>query len=110
MKWLFLLAAFLLPACAGSPGAREATSLFGKPLARPAITPEQRTKFESDLAAAREAFKADPSEDNYIWLGRRLGYLGRIHDAIEVYSEGLVKYPKSAKLYRHRGHRFLTLR
>ncbi len=30
--------------------------------------------------------------------------------AIEIFSEGIKKYPDSYKLYRHRGHRYITLR
>lgn len=59
---------------------------------------------------ARAAFEADPSEANTIWLGRRLGYLGRFREAVEVYSAGLERYPESYRLLRHRGHRYITLR
>jgi len=49
-------------------------------------------------------------EERIIWLGRRLGYLGRYNESVEVYSAGLEAHPESFKLLRHRGHRFVTLR
>ena len=48
--------------------------------------------------------------DATIWLGRRLAYLGRFRDSIDVYTKGLKQHPKSAELYRHRGHRYVTVR
>jgi tetratricopeptide (TPR) repeat protein len=59
---------------------------------------------------AKKNFDADPSEENTIWLGRRTAYLGKYKEAIEIYTKGLQKYPVSYKLYRHRGHRYITTR
>lgn len=52
----------------------------------------------------------NPSEDNFIWMGRRLAYLGRYEDAIAEFTDGLERYPSSYRLLRHRGHRWITLR
>jgi len=63
------------------------------------------------LAKAQAAYEKDPTnEDNIIWLGRRLAYLEHMDDAIEVYTEGLALYPDSARLLRHRGHRYISTR
>jgi hypothetical protein len=43
-------------------------------------------------------------------VGRRTAYLGRFTDAIAIFSSGLAKYRGDARLYRHRGHRYLTIR
>ncbi len=60
---------------------------------------------------AHAALLEEPAgEDRIIWYGRRLGYLGRYEDAIAVYTRGLASHPESAKLLRHRGHRFISLR
>ncbi len=76
-----------------------------------ALAPEKRTEFEANLAAARGAYDADPrNEDAIIWLGRRLAYLGRYGEAVDTYSRGLGIHPRSVKLLRHRGHRFITIR
>lgn len=71
---------------------------------------EPNPKADSNLAVARKNFEADPSEENYIWLGRRLAYLVKYNQAIEVFTQGLEQYPNSYKLYRHRGHRYLSQR
>ncbi|MDX2000671.1 MAG: tetratricopeptide repeat protein [Thermoanaerobaculia bacterium] len=60
-------------------------------------------------AAARVA--ANPADlDAWIWLGRRTAYLGRYEEAIRVYDRALELFPAEPRLYRHRGHRHLTLR
>lgn len=66
---------------------------------------------ETQLAEARAAYKANPNDpDAIIWLGRRLAYPGRFREAIDVFSEGIRKFPNDARFYRHRGHRYITLR
>jgi tetratricopeptide (TPR) repeat protein len=119
------LAAILAPlACATSDDARpvagesrhatrdvEATSLLGAPLARPPLAPERTEELERDLAAAEAALAAAPlDEDAWIWYGRRLAYLGRFRDALDAYTRALAIHPDSARLLRHRGHRYLTVR
>lgn len=66
---------------------------------------------EARLAESRLRYEAEPNNpEALIWLGRRLAYLGRFTQAIEVYSTGIKKFPSDARLYRHRGHRYITLR
>jgi tetratricopeptide (TPR) repeat protein len=102
-------------ACA-APGGQEdrlveAVSLLGEPLVRPAIAPDRLRALEADLAEARAAYEADPDDaEAIIWLGRRLAYPGRYAEAVEVFSEGIRKHPEDARMYRHRGHRHITLR
>jgi tetratricopeptide (TPR) repeat protein len=115
---LALLAALSVAGCgsmasqAAAPAARaEALSFAGTPLLAPPLTPVARTILERDLAEARTAYERDPYDaDAIIWLGRRLAYLGRYRDAIDVFSEGIAKHPADARMYRHRGHRFITTR
>jgi tetratricopeptide (TPR) repeat protein len=45
-----------------------------------------------------------------IWVGRRIAYLGRYREAVEHYGAAIAEHPQEARLYRHRGHRYLTLR
>jgi tetratricopeptide (TPR) repeat protein len=92
-------------------GTIEATSLLGKPLHRPAVPAEDLAKLEGNLEAAAAAFAEKPDDpEATIWLGRRLAYLGRYRDAIAVYTQGLEKWPQAHTLYRHRGHRYITVR
>lgn len=90
----------------------QARSLIdGHQLRWPPIPPGQRAKYETQLAEAQAAFDANPnSETNIIWLGRRLAYLGRIEEAIAVYTAGLETHPRSPRILRHRGHRYITVR
>lgn len=77
----------------------------------PAMSAEVRERREADLAAARAAYEKNPNDaDALIWLGRRLGYLGHYREAIDAFTEGAKKHPKDARMLRHRGHRWITLR
>jgi tetratricopeptide (TPR) repeat protein len=87
----------------------EATSLSGKPLARIALPDQQ--KLEANLAQAEKDLTANPkSADAIIWVGRRLGYLWRYQDAIQMFSRGIAEHPNDPRMYRHRGHRYITVR
>lgn len=89
----------------------EATALTGQPLYRPEPTGAARERMESQLAAARTAYEHTPSNaDSLIWLGRRTAYLGRFNEAIEIYTRGIAAHPADARMYRHRGHRYLSTR
>jgi tetratricopeptide (TPR) repeat protein len=78
---------------------------------RPRLSAETQREFETKLNEARELFERDShSADSTIWLGRRTAYLGRYKDAIKIYTEGIEQFPSDARFYRHRGHRFITLR
>jgi tetratricopeptide (TPR) repeat protein len=85
----------------------EIYSLLGKEYFAPT---ETDPKLDSNLAVARKNFEGDPSEDNYIWLGRRTAYLTRYNEAIEIFNQGIEKFPDSYRLYRHRGHRYISQR
>lgn len=66
---------------------------------------------EALLAEAQAALAADPGDaDAAVWAGRRLGYLGRYEEAIEVYREGWARHPGDARFPRHIGHRLISLR
>jgi len=89
------------------PEGAQAVSLLGEPL-RAAEPP---TSLLEDLAEARADYEADPDDaDNIIWLGRRLGYVQDFRGAIRVFSEGIDKFPDDARMYRHRGHRYISIR
>ena len=78
---------------------------------QPQLSAETRKDFEAKLTEARHAFEKDPrSADAVIWLGRRTAYLGRYKDSIKIYADGIKQFPSDARLYRHRGHRLITLR
>ena len=87
--------------------APAAFSLMGKPLY--AAEPSPRV-FEK-LREYRAAYEADPQNaDNLIWLGRFTAYKGDYAGAIAVFSKGIETFPDDPRLYRHRGHRYITTR
>jgi len=89
----------------------EATSLLGVPLFAPLQSADARATLEKNLAAAQAEFDKNPnSADAAIWVGRRIAYLGRYQDAIQVYSAAVARHPSEPRLYRHRGHRYISLR
>jgi len=89
----------------------EAVSLLGDTLRTFPLSAEVLPRYERQLAEARSAYERTPTNaDSIIWLGRRLAYLGRIREAIDVYTRGLSIHPQNPWLYRHRGHRYITLR
>ncbi|MBT5074390.1 MAG: hypothetical protein HOJ34_10770 [Kordiimonadaceae bacterium] len=68
------------------------------------FAPETQAYFEKDLEIAKKTMDIAPErEDSYVWLGRRYGYLGKLPEAIEVFSNGLKLFPESYRLYRYRG-------
>ena len=62
-------------------------------------------------AEAKKKFEQEPdNSDALIWYARRAAYLGSYREAIEIYSDGIKKHPEDARLYRHRGHRYISVR
>jgi tetratricopeptide (TPR) repeat protein len=73
--------------------------------------PESEAQMEARLADAVAAWDADRDDaEALIWVGRRTAYLGRYREAIAIYTDGIARHPDDARLYRHRGHRYLTVR
>jgi tetratricopeptide (TPR) repeat protein len=89
------------------PRTPEATSFQGQTLYSPSPSADALAKYE----AAKRTWQASPTDvDAIIWYGRRTAYLGRYRDAIRIYSNGIELHPEEARLYRHRGHRFISTR
>lgn len=77
----------------------------------PVMPEETKAIFEQNLVAAEAVHLEKPNAaDSIIWLGRRVGYLGRYKDAVRIFSSGAVLHTTDPRFYRHRGHRYLTLR
>ncbi|MGE5200138.1 MAG: tetratricopeptide repeat protein [Rhodospirillaceae bacterium] len=63
------------------------------------------------MAAAREALTRTPdSADAMLWLGRQTAAAGRVRDAIAIFTKGIAQFPADPRFYRHRGHRYVTVR
>ena len=115
-QWLLLIAAAIDGRNRGELGSQtpsevQAISFLGDTLRTFPLPASVRARYEQQLAEARAAYEHAPTNpDSIVWLGRRLAYLGRIREAIEVYSRGIALHPANPWLYRHRGHRYLTVR
>lgn len=89
----------------------EVVSLLGKEFFATPEEGEELVKLQNDLKEALIKVEANPDDpENIIMYGRRLAYLWRYHEAIEIYSKGIEKYPDYALLFRHRGHRYISIR
>jgi tetratricopeptide (TPR) repeat protein len=116
------LAALLLASCetprgvpeSGPPAPHrgpETLSLSGEPLFAPELAPDARARRERELRDAEGTLEArSDGADELVWYGRRLAYLGRYRDAIDVYTRGIALHADDPRFYRHRGHRWITLR
>lgn len=108
---LVIIAVFAL-ACGGgrrspsvdAPAGPEAISLLGVPL--------HAIRDTADLIARADAqLAADPDNvTRIINAGIARAAARRFNSAIEMFTRGIEKYPDEARLYRFRGHRYLSLR
>ncbi len=89
----------------------QALSLMGTELTEKQFPENVLRDRLSKLETAKKNFDESPDSLAYIiWYGRRLAYLSRYKEAINVYTQGLRKHPNSYELLRHRGHRYITIR
>ncbi len=128
MRTLWLVLALALGGCSAPPaqtvpaaGARaraadvglgaEGWRLDGSPLLAPLLPAAEHARRVAALDEARTRWDAAPDDaDALIWVGRRLGYLGRMREAIDVFSIGIERFANDARMLRHRGHRYISVR
>jgi tetratricopeptide (TPR) repeat protein len=85
----------------------QAVSLQGESLYAAAPSDNVLAKLED----TKNAYDTDhENADNIIWYGRRTAYAGDYREAIRIYTEGILKFPEDARFYRHRGHRYISIR
>jgi tetratricopeptide (TPR) repeat protein len=125
---LLLLALLTFPACGAPPteedapseilgeitalpDGAEALSFLGDTLVPPELPEDVREDHLARYREAEDALDAVPDDaDALIWMGRRTAYLGQYRAAIDIYSHALTLHPDDARLYRHRGHRYVSIR
>lgn len=89
----------------------EVLSLLGKKLYAEPATEEELASLKKDLKEAMRQLELNPEDvENIISYGGHLANLWRYHDAIDVYTKGIERFPDNAMLYRHRGHRYISVR
>lgn len=93
------------------PSGVQTISLLGDTLRTPELTQEIYDSHNEKFLEALANYRIDPENAEYIiWLGRRAAYLGEYREAIKIFTEGTFKNPEDPRMYRHRGHRYITLR
>jgi tetratricopeptide (TPR) repeat protein len=93
------------------PAGVEAISFLGDTLRAPELPGEVRAVYQARYEEAEEALRAAPDDaDALIWMGRRTAYLGHYRNAIETFTHAAGVHPDDPRIYRHRGHRYLTVR
>ncbi|MHA2249260.1 MAG: tetratricopeptide repeat protein [Candidatus Kariarchaeaceae archaeon] len=65
---------------------------------------------QEKLIEAKEQYLQDSTTYNLIWYARRVAYVGEYEKAIELLTEEIIKFPQDPRLYRHRGHRYISVR
>ncbi|WP_394758369.1 tetratricopeptide repeat protein [Flavobacterium sp.] len=84
-----------------------ATSLLGKPLFASKPSAELLEKYNQH----KKAFDSAPYDvEKLIWYGRFTAYQGKYKEAISIFKKGIEQFPQDARLYRHRGHRYISIR
>ena len=88
-----------------------APDTFTTPLGKSFEIPPPSDNMLDLFEQAKADYEQDPDHiDHIIWYGRRTAYLPRYEEAIAIYTEGIEKYPDEPRLYRHRGHRYISIR
>lgn len=105
----FICIVLFLPACAASFAQKE--NCEDKQHPWPALSDSVRKVYLANLQSAEKKYKNDSANaEHIIWYGRRTAYLGDYNRAIRIFTRGISLFPDNARFYRHRGHRYITMR
>ena len=89
------------------PEGAQAVSLMGEKL----FSAPPSEGLVSSYENAKKNYEMDRSKpDNLIWFGRWTAYKGDYREAIRIFSDGIKRFPQDARFYRHRGHRYISIR
>lgn len=107
-----LLSTFVLNSCASIASDNSDQSVQGYSLTGQAlVSAPASTGALDNLTSAKAAFEANPENaDAIIWYGRRIAYTGDYVAAIDIFSQGIALHPTDARMFRHRGHRYISIR
>jgi len=77
----------------------------------PVLSDSLKQVYQANLVTAEKKYKTENSNpEHIIWYGRRTAYLGNYKEAIEIFTKGIEQFPVNPRFYRHRGHRYITMR
>ncbi len=116
MKLKYLALLLVLINCSSRRESREpeistplqfgAISLLGDSLYSALPSEELLKRYDT----AKENYDNESSPENLIWLGRFTAYRRDYMTAIKIFTEGIESFPADPRFYRHRGHRYITIR
>ncbi len=103
-------AAAELPANAVEAGSCD-RSLIGTPLRLPQFSAATQKRLEQDLEGARAMLRIAPDRpESHFWVARRLSYLGRFCESVDVLTAAIAQFPESYELRRYRGRKLARSR
>ena len=117
MKKIFILSISMMISCDSYQNSKdqlslnktiEAVTLLGDTLTSPEL--KEGKSFDQFKSAQLNYFDNQDDPESLIWYGRRIAYLGYFKEAIKIFTLGIETYPKDARFYRHRGHRYISTR
>lgn len=117
MKNIILFVGILLVVSCGSKSEKkentapsatyQAISQLGDTLRSPSPSQDLMDQF----VIRKEMYEEHPENlEALIWYGRFAAYTGNYREAVVTYTKGLEEHEEKARLLRHRGHRYITLR
>ena len=91
------------------PLSAQTISLVGDTVKTAPQTLPERLQIRIDSLSA-EALDEDRVVDHLIWEARQVAYEGQYRQAVQLFTDAIEQFPNEPRLYRHRGHRYITLR
>jgi tetratricopeptide (TPR) repeat protein len=94
-----------------APATAEGISLLGDTLRRPPISVEDGQRLVEDLQVARGEYAAHPADLAYrLAVVRRTAALGRVREALELYTQAAHRHFDDPRPFRYRGETLIYLR
>lgn len=115
---VFLILSFLLISCQPEkkqpdfeslPISVQTISLLGDTLKTDIQAIPQRYLIRID-SLSKLTYQEDRMVDHMIWEARKTAYAGDYRQAVQLFTDAINQFPDKPRLYRHRGHRYITLR
>lgn len=86
-------------------------SLIGTSLRLPEFPAATQRRLEHDVEIARAALRIAPDRsESHFWLARRLSYLGRFCESVDVLTAAIAQFPDSYELRRYRARKLARSR
>ncbi|WP_290963456.1 tetratricopeptide repeat protein [Gracilimonas sp.] len=115
---VFLILSFLLISCQPEkkqpdfeslPISVQTISLLGDTLKTDIQAIPQRYLIRID-SLSKLTYQEDRMVDHMIGEARKTAYAGDYRQAVQLFTDAINQFPDKPRLYRHRGHRYITLR